>query len=69
MKVTPDGEVISDAQWSAHEREWLPTPDDRGFVASLMGRVTSPGQFANWIAPPPVGINRHPIDFEYVRFA
>jgi len=23
---------------------------------------------ANWIAPPPVGINKQPIDFEYVRF-
>jgi len=23
---------------------------------------------ANWIAPPPVGINRQPIDFDYVRF-
>ena len=69
VKVTPEGEVVSDAEWAARERDWLPTPDDRGFVASLMGRVTSPGQFANWIAPPPVGINRHPVEFEYVRFA
>jgi benzoyl-CoA 2,3-dioxygenase component B len=68
-KVTPDGRVVSEAEWAAHERDWLPTPDDRGFVASLMGSVASPGQFANWIAPPPVGINRHPVDFEYVRFA
>jgi len=27
-----------------------------------------PGQFANWIAPPPRGVNMQPIDFEYVRF-
>jgi benzoyl-CoA 2,3-dioxygenase component B len=33
-----------------------------------MGRVVAPGQFANWIAPPIVGINRQPADFEYVRF-
>jgi len=29
--------------------------------------VFEPGQFANYIAPPPRGINRQPIDFEYVR--
>ena len=33
-------------------REWLPTAEDRAFVASLMGRVVEPGKFANWIAPP-----------------
>jgi hypothetical protein len=27
------------------------------------------GKFANWIAPPVMGINRQPVDFEYVRFA
>jgi hypothetical protein len=41
---------------------------DRAFVASLMGRVVEPGKFANWIAPPVMGINRQPVDFEYVRF-
>ena len=25
------------------------------------------GKFANWIAPAPKGINRLPVDFEYVR--
>ena len=48
---------------------WLPTPDDFAFVASLMGRVVEPGKFANWIAPPAMGINKQPVDFEYVRFA
>jgi benzoyl-CoA 2,3-dioxygenase component B len=33
-----------------------------------MGRVVEPGKFAGWIAPPAVGINRQPIDFDYVRF-
>ena len=63
-----DGSVIDAAEWSRHEREWLPTADDRAYVASLMGRVGEPGQFAGWIAPPAVGINRQPIEFEYVRF-
>jgi benzoyl-CoA 2,3-dioxygenase component B len=68
MKVAPDGRPISEVEWAAHEREWLPSSDDRAFVASLMGRVVEPGKFAGWIAPPAIGINRQPVDFEYVRF-
>jgi benzoyl-CoA 2,3-dioxygenase component B len=68
-RVAPDGRIISEEDWRAHESEWLPTADDRAYVASLMGRVVDPGRFANWIAPPAIGIDRHPIDFGYVRFA
>lgn len=68
IEVSPDGRVVSQAEWEANVREWLPTDEDRAFVASLMGRVAEPGKFANWIAPPPMGINKQPIDFEYVRF-
>jgi benzoyl-CoA 2,3-epoxidase subunit B len=67
-RVSPDGRVVDEAEWKAREREWLPSDDDRAFVASLMGRVVEPGRFANWIAPPVMGINRQPVDFEYVRF-
>jgi benzoyl-CoA 2,3-dioxygenase component B len=49
-------------------RSGCPAASDRAFVASLMGRVVEPGKFANWIAPPVMGINRQPVDFEYVRF-
>ncbi|MFO1265183.1 MAG: benzoyl-CoA 2,3-epoxidase subunit BoxB [Rhodoferax sp.] len=66
--VTPDGQVVDAAQWNALVGQWLPTAADRTFVASLMGRVAEPGKFANWIAPPAIGINRQPVDFEYVRF-
>ncbi len=69
VRVSPDGRVVSEAEWAQHEREWLPTAEDRAFVASLMGRVVEPGRFANWIAPPPMGINKQPIEFEYVRFS
>jgi benzoyl-CoA 2,3-dioxygenase component B len=68
VRVSPDGRVVSEDEWKARVHEWLPSDDDRAFVASLMGRVVEPGKFANWIAPPSVGINRQPIDFEYVRF-
>jgi benzoyl-CoA 2,3-dioxygenase component B len=68
VRVGLDARVIDAAEWSLREREWLPTAEYRAYVASLMGRVDRPGQFAGWIALPAVGINRQPIDFEYVRF-
>ena len=67
-RVALDGRVIGEDEWRANERSWLPTEDDRAYVASLMGRVAEPGRFAGWIAPPAVGINQQPIDFQYVRF-
>ncbi|MNR11126.1 Benzoyl-CoA oxygenase component B [compost metagenome] len=66
--MSPEGEILSDSQWQANQHKWLPTPEDRAFVASLMGRVTEPGKFANWIAPPVMGVNRQPVNFDYVRF-
>ena len=68
VKVDPDGHVISEAAWTHRHREWLPSDEDRAYVTSLMGRVIEPGKFANWIAPPPRGINSQPVEFEYVRF-
>ena len=68
VKVSPEGRVISPAEWSAQADMWLPSAGDRQFVSSLMGRVVEPGKFANWIAPPAMGINRQPTNFEYVRF-
>ena len=68
VRISPDGHVVSEAEWENHEGNWLPTLEDREFVTSLMGRVVETGKFANWIAPPMIGINRQPVDFEYVRF-
>ena len=68
VNVTPDGQIVDAAQWGAGSAAWLPSAADRAFVASLMGRVVEPGQFAHWIAPPAMGVNRQPVDFEYVRF-
>ncbi|MGS1115588.1 benzoyl-CoA 2,3-epoxidase subunit BoxB [Castellaniella sp. UC4442_H9] len=68
IRISPEGQLLTDEQWNSHRDEWLPTEADRAFVASLMGRVTEPGKFASWIAPPVIGINRQPVDFEYVRF-
>ena len=68
VRVSPEGQVVSEAEWNAKARDWLPTAEDRAYVTSLMGRVVEPGKFAGWIAPPVMGINRQPVDFEYVRF-
>ncbi|MBN9463251.1 MAG: benzoyl-CoA 2,3-epoxidase subunit BoxB [Burkholderiales bacterium] len=68
VRVSPEGRVVSEAEWKANVDRWLPSEADRAYVASLMGRVVEPGKFANWIAAPAIGINRQPIDFEYVRF-
>ena len=68
VRISPEGRVISETEWNANVRHWLPTDEDRAFVTSLMGRVVEPGKFANWIAPPANGIKGKPVDFEYVRF-
>jgi benzoyl-CoA 2,3-dioxygenase component B len=63
----PAGNLISHAEYEARVGDWLPTAEDRAYVASLMKPVTTPGQMANWIAAPRKGINGQPVDFEYVR--
>ncbi len=65
----PEGNLISWDEYEARRGEWLPTEADREYVASLMVPVYEPGKVAHWIAPPKRGINRQPVDFEYVRKA
>ena len=66
-RVSPDGQVVSQAEWDARHGEWLPTESDKAFVQSLMLPIVERGKFASWIAPPARGINGQPVDFEYVR--
>ena len=67
LHVTPEGDIVTQDVWRAGARDWLPTAEDEAFVVSLMHGVWEHGKFANWIAPPPRGINGQPIDFDYVR--
>jgi benzoyl-CoA 2,3-dioxygenase component B len=67
ISVAPDGRLVSDAEWTARQGDWLPTDEDSRYVASLMKPVVEPRKFANWIAPPARGINGQPLDFQYVR--
>jgi benzoyl-CoA 2,3-dioxygenase component B len=66
-RVSPDGQVVSQAEWDARHGAWLPTEVDQAFIESLMVPVVERGKFASWIAPPARGINGNPVDFEYVR--
>jgi benzoyl-CoA 2,3-dioxygenase component B len=65
--VSPDGTLLDPEQWTGAVDAWLPTPDDREFVESLMVGVTTPGAMAGWLAPPSAGIHAKPADYEYVR--
>lgn len=62
-----EGRVISQAACDAGQKDWLPTKADGDFIQSLMKAVYEPGKFAGWIAPPKVGIDNKPGDFEYVK--
>src|SRR5215213_3364213 len=69
IHATPDGKLIDAASWQKNKDQWLPSKDDGDFIISLMKPVTEPGKFASWIAPPRVGIDNKPGDFEYVKIA
>lgn len=63
----PEGNPISREEFERRKSSWFPSEDDRAYVRSCQTNVLEPGKFANWIAPPSVGINEQPLDFEYVR--
>jgi benzoyl-CoA 2,3-dioxygenase component B len=67
IQAAPTGDLIDDAAWGKRKGEWLPSGEDGEFIASLMTSVSEPGKFAGWIAPPRVGIDNKPGDFEYVK--
>ncbi|MFL5073160.1 MAG: benzoyl-CoA 2,3-epoxidase subunit BoxB, partial [Xanthobacteraceae bacterium] len=67
VKADADGNILSDAEWEKRRGEFLPSDADRDFIESLMQPQREPGKFASWIAPPKVGIDNKPGDFEYVK--
>ena len=69
VRVSPDGRVVSQAEWDARHRDWLPIEEDAAYVGSLMKPVTERGKMAGWIAPPARGVNSQAEDFEYVRLS
>jgi benzoyl-CoA 2,3-dioxygenase component B len=69
VHATPMGELIEAAAWERQKDQWLPSKADGDFIVELMRPVQEPGQFAGWIAPPKVGIDNKPGEFEYVMIA
>jgi benzoyl-CoA 2,3-dioxygenase component B len=67
INADPDGKPVSAGTWAARAAEWLPGAADAAFIADLMRPVRKPGAYASWIAPPRLGIDSKPGDFEYVR--
>jgi benzoyl-CoA 2,3-dioxygenase component B len=68
LHFDPAGTALPDEDWQRRKHEWLPTAADREYLLSIMAEpVYERGKFANYIAPPLRGVNRMPIDFEYVR--
>jgi benzoyl-CoA 2,3-dioxygenase component B len=69
IAATPEGEIIDEPAWTGKKDKWLPSAEDGEFIASLMKPVIEPGKLAGWIAPPRIGIDNKPGDFEYVKIA
>jgi benzoyl-CoA 2,3-dioxygenase component B len=69
IKADENGNLLSDAEWEKRKAEFLPSDSDREFIESLMQPQFEPNKFASWIAPPRVGIDNKPGDFEYVKIA
>jgi len=69
IKTDVDGKVVSDADWQAMRADVLPSDGDRDFIESLMQPQFEAGRFASWIAPPKLGIDNRPGEFEYVKIA
>ena len=67
QRISPDGTLLSKADWDAQKGNWLPNDSDMAFIHSLMQPCHESGQYASWIAPPRVGINQQPVDYEYVK--
>ncbi|MEE9586889.1 MAG: benzoyl-CoA 2,3-epoxidase subunit BoxB [Hyphomicrobiaceae bacterium] len=64
-----DGNLLAADGWAIRRDDYLPNSGDQDFIEGLMkaSEVRDPGKYASWIAPPRVGIDNRPGDFEYVR--
>jgi benzoyl-CoA 2,3-dioxygenase component B len=69
LPVDPTGKLLPKDEYERRLHEWVPSPEDKAFVKSLMQKVVEPGKMAAWIAPPDRGINNLPIDYEYVHLS
>jgi benzoyl-CoA 2,3-dioxygenase component B len=67
MPFDPQGRLLAKDEWERRRAEWLPSDEDRAYIASLQKPVREVGRIANWIAKPARGIKSLPFEYEYVR--
>jgi benzoyl-CoA 2,3-dioxygenase component B len=67
LHANTQGQVLSPEPWESEKAAMLPSSEDSHFIASLMQPVRDRGAYASWIAPPRVGVDNRPGDFEYVK--
>lgn len=67
VHASPEGVILTATDWARKKDDWLPSLADGDFIASLMKPCWGRGEYAGWIAPPRVGIDNKPGDFEYVK--
>ena len=68
--ATPAGELVDEARWQARAGPLAAVESRWRFHRSAdeLGDARR-AKFAGWIAPPKVGIDNKPGDFEYVKIA
>ena len=52
VEVSPDGRVISQAEWDARHGDWLPNEGDKAFIQSLMQPGHGAGEIRQLDRPP-----------------
>ncbi len=67
VETDPAGRILDAAEWLARRHEFLPDAEDGAYIATLMRPCYGAGEYASWIAPPKMGIDNKPGDFEYVQ--
>jgi benzoyl-CoA 2,3-dioxygenase component B len=67
LPFDPDGRLLGREEWARGKGKWLPTDEDRAYIATLQKGVRGPGQIANWLGRPARGIKGLPFEYEYVR--
>ncbi len=65
------GNLLTADDWTRRRDAMLPNGDDQAFLERLVAETPERevGKYAGWIAPPRVGIDNKPGDFEYVKLA
>jgi benzoyl-CoA 2,3-epoxidase subunit B len=67
VKASPEGKLLTQAEWIKMKDQWLPSKADGDFIESLMRPCWDIGKYAGWISAPKIGIDNKGGEYEYVR--